>query len=226
MPILTTTPEWTKYLSDDDFSRTIRNQLIVWSNIFHWRKYRWLSQEELAKKAKITQAIVSELEGWDYNPSMELLAKISNALQIKIELLTKEKFNRRFFEALDYFVSRLKDVDVLKLMKLIYFADLNSQQDLWYKLTWLDYYRRYAWPFNSDIYIINDYFDKKGKIFENKQNLAKRIALTKEDEKFLEKIVKKYWNMSSTEIRDLSYQTEPMKGCKKTNEYKMWDKIF
>lgn len=226
MPIITKQPEWTKTLSDDDFSRTVRNQLIVWSNIFHWRKYRWLSQQELAEKAKITQAIISELENGDYNPSMEMLTRIADALSLKLETLTKEKFNWKFFEALNFFISKIKNVDILKLMKLMYFTDLEAYDFLGYKLTGMEYYRWHAWPFNNNIYIANEVFQKNDKWFEQKQNLEKNVALTKDDEKFLDKIVEKYWSMWSTEIRDKSYETKPMEWCTKTNGHKMGEKIF
>jgi len=227
MPIIKNyQPEWTKHLADKEESLKIRTQLIVWMNIYHWRKYKGLSQEELAKGASITQSIVSELEDGDYNPTVDVLNRIANALNIKIDLLTKENFNRKFFESLDYFVSKIKGIDILKLMKLMFFTDYDALNIYWQKLTWIDYYRWYAGPFNNNIYIANDVFEKKNTEFENKQNLKKRVALTKDDEKFLDKMIEKYWKLSSTEIRDLSYKTEPMKGCTKTNEYKMWDKVF
>lgn len=227
MPIIKNhKPERTKFLSNKEESSKIRTQLIVWMNLYHWRKYKWFSQEELAKKASITQSIVSELEDGDYNPTVDVLNRIANALGIKIDLLTRENFNWKFFESLDYFVSKIKNVDILKLMKLMFFADLDAYNIYWHKLTWLEYYRRYAWPFNNNIYIADSFFEKENKEFKNKQNLNKRIALTKDDEKFLDRVIEKYGKLSSTEIRDLSYKTEPMKGCKKTNEYKMWEKVF
>lgn len=223
MPIL---PTKIYTIPDDPEAQAIKTQLILWNNIYHRRKYRWLSQSKLAEDAKITQAIVSELENWDYNPSIELLTKITTALNIEMELLVKEKFNWRFLETMDYFISRIEKVDVLKLMKLIFFADCHSEEITGYKLTGIDYYRRYAGPFNSDIYIADKFFDKENKYFNKKQTLIKRIALNKDDEKFLDKIVKRYKDYSSAEIRDASYDTKRMKWCKKTNEYMMWKKVF
>jgi hypothetical protein len=43
-----------------------------------------------------------------------------------MEYLTKEQFNRKFFEALAYLLSKVKDIDLLKAMKLSYFSDLDS----------------------------------------------------------------------------------------------------
>jgi hypothetical protein len=57
-----------------------------------------------------------------------MLGRIADVLDIKMEYLTKENFNRRFFEALDYFISKLEKIDILKLMKLIYFAEYTYQQ--------------------------------------------------------------------------------------------------
>ncbi|MDR0860256.1 MAG: helix-turn-helix transcriptional regulator [Candidatus Peribacteria bacterium] len=76
----------------------------------------------------MTQSIVSELEAGEYNPSIEVLTKIADALEISIEYFTKENFNRRFLETLDYFISHLPTVDILKLMKLVYFADIQYYQ--------------------------------------------------------------------------------------------------
>lgn len=226
MPIITKQPEWTKELSDKDLSSTIKTQLILGWNIYHRRKYRWLSQSELATKAGITQSIVSDLEWWDYNPSVEMLSRLADVLWIKIELLIREDFNRRFFEALNYFVSKLKEIDILKLMKLIYFSDLEFNNTFWRKFTWMKYYRWHAWPFNSDIYSATKFFKKNEEHFENTSNIAKNVALIDDDIKFLNKIIEKYWTMSSTEIRDKSYETKPMEWCKKTNTYKMGEFIF
>jgi len=132
MPILKDhQPKWTEYLGTEAENTTIKNQLIIWSNIYHWRRYRGLSQSELAQKASITQSIVSDLEGGDYNPSIEMLGRIADVLDIKMEYITKEDFNRRFFEALDYFIAKLEKIDILKLMKLIYFAEYIYQQKSW-----------------------------------------------------------------------------------------------
>jgi len=207
MPIIATK---TYTIPNDDESKAIKTQLILGTNIYHRRKYRGMSQQQLADDAKITQAIISELENGDYNPSISLLIKIVTSLKINLELLMKEQFNWRFFEVMDYFISKIEKVDILKLLKLIYFTDYHAKDILGYKLTGIDYYRRHAGPFNSDIYIADKLFEKEKKYFVKKQNLAKRIALNKEDEKFLDKIVKEYGEYSPAEIRDKSYSTEPM----------------
>jgi transcriptional regulator with XRE-family HTH domain len=82
----------------------------------------------LAKKAKLTQSIVSELENGDYNPSLEVLQKIAVALDIDYELLTKRKITRKMIEAIDYMTSKIKDIDTLKAMKMLFLIDYESRQ--------------------------------------------------------------------------------------------------
>jgi len=226
MPILKDyTPDWIKYRNDED-PYNYKAKIPLSINLYHRRKYRWMSQQELAEKSKTTQSIISEMEDAEGNPTMDVLSRIAQALKTSVELLTKQSFDRQFFEAMDYFISKIKGVDILKLMKLAYFTDLEANTISGRKLTWLNYIRRFAWPFTPDIYIANQFFEKKGDKFVQKQNIAKRVALTRDDEKFLDKIIKKYWHLTSAEIRDLSYTTPPMKGCTKTNEHKMWEVIF
>lgn len=87
-----------------------------------------MSQQELAEKAKLTQSIISELENGDYNPSLEVLQKIAIALDIDYELLTKRKITRKMIEAVDYIASKIKDLDTLKAMKMIFLIDYESSQ--------------------------------------------------------------------------------------------------
>ncbi|MDR0650781.1 MAG: helix-turn-helix domain-containing protein [Candidatus Peribacteria bacterium] len=144
MPILTTPPKRTTQLGDEKMKSTIRNQLTIGANLYHRRKYKGLSQQIVAEKAAITQSIISELEAGEYNPSIEVLTKIADALKISIEYLTKEHFNWRFLETLDYFIAHLPKVDMLKLMKLLYFTDFRYYEKNGVKFTGTNYLRRYA----------------------------------------------------------------------------------
>lgn len=47
---------------------------------------RKISQEELAKKANTTQAVISRLENMTANPSVGLLQKVAQALNLKLKL--------------------------------------------------------------------------------------------------------------------------------------------
>jgi len=45
-----------------------------------------ITQEELAKKAKTGQAVISRLEGMNGKPSISLLERIARALNIKMQI--------------------------------------------------------------------------------------------------------------------------------------------
>lgn len=212
MPIIKNhKPEWLKYWEWYDSTQGVF-QIIVWSNIFHWRKYRGLSQQELAKRAKITQSIVSELEDGDYNPSLELLSKVASALNIDPELLTKKRITRKMIEALDYIIQKIKDVDILKAMKLIFLIDYESKKETGEKMTGIDYFRWNRWPFNKDIYQLDDVFVKKWNFYKADW-FKKYLLLKKEDEMFIDHIIKKYGHLPASKLMELTYKTEPMKGC-------------
>ena len=215
MPIIKTLPKRSQAkksnYDNELFSMTIG------SNIFHWRKYRWLSQQELAKKSELTQTSISDIENWDGNPTLETLFKISSALEIPINLIIKNKIIRRMIEAIDYITQTLKDVDILKAMKLLYFIDFESQQKLWQKIIWLEYKRRSRWPFNQDVYQLNDIFTKKSEKYIP-QKFKSYITLSTTDQKFLDTIIEHYWNYKSAELMNLSYQTPPMRWFKKWDE--------
>ena len=214
--------KWTQYLKDDWWQQML--QLIVWSNIYHRRKYKWLSQQELAQKAKITQSIVSELEGGDYNPSLEVLQKIAIALHIDYELLTKRHIVWKMIEAIDYMASKLK-LDTLKAMKLLFLIDYESQQKTDEKLIWLEYRRWNRWPFNRDIYDAEKIF-WTGKHEYTPIHFDSYLMLQKEDRKFIDMIIEKFGHMTSLDLMAYTYTLEPMKGCTIGGNEKMWEKIL
>ena len=47
---------------------------------------RKISQQELAKKANTTQAVISRLENMTANPSVGLLQKIAQALNLRVKI--------------------------------------------------------------------------------------------------------------------------------------------
>lgn len=47
---------------------------------------RKISQQELAKKANTTQAVISRLENMTANPSVGLLQKIAQSLNLKVKI--------------------------------------------------------------------------------------------------------------------------------------------
>ncbi len=56
------------------------------SEIIRLRLEQGLSQKELADKIKTKQSAISRLESGEYNPSIELLAKVANALGKELEI--------------------------------------------------------------------------------------------------------------------------------------------
>lgn len=45
-----------------------------------------ISQRELARKTQTTQAIISKIESMDYNPSVNLLKRLAEALGAKLKI--------------------------------------------------------------------------------------------------------------------------------------------
>ncbi len=48
-----------------------------------------MSQRQLAKKVKTSQAIICRIEGMNYNPSLALLKRIAQSLDSKLEFRFK-----------------------------------------------------------------------------------------------------------------------------------------
>ena len=96
MPIKKHTPEWAKDIDQKEVE-LYKKRLNIWANIYHWRKYRWYSQKELAQKSELTQSIISTLEKWEYNPSLDVLTKLSSALNVPLEVLTKNVGDHRSY---------------------------------------------------------------------------------------------------------------------------------
>jgi len=57
------------------------------SLIAAWRKYKKLTQKELAKKLNISQAALAQIEKTDSRPQQKTLKKITDVLSINIEQL-------------------------------------------------------------------------------------------------------------------------------------------
>jgi transcriptional regulator with XRE-family HTH domain len=58
-------------------------QLLLTNNIKKYRKAKDLSQEKLALASGIDRSYIAEIERCRANPSLDLLLKISNALDIE-----------------------------------------------------------------------------------------------------------------------------------------------
>ena len=54
------------------------------------RKSKRITQEELAKRAGISRTNITRFEGGDYNPSVEMLVKIANAMDMNVNIQLEE----------------------------------------------------------------------------------------------------------------------------------------
>lgn len=54
------------------------------------RKSKRITQEELAKRAGISRTNITRFEGGDYNPSVEMLVKIANAMDMNVNIELEE----------------------------------------------------------------------------------------------------------------------------------------
>lgn len=187
-------------------------QLTIWSNLYHRRKRRGYTQTMLAKKAQVTQTIISELENGDYNPSTEMITKLAHALDIDRSLLTKKDILWKMLETIEYLLHKVESIDVLKAMKMLYLADYESWQKNNEEIIWLEYIRRNRWPFNKAIYQADDVFKKQQDAFVPLQ-IKNYTILKKKDKEFLDIIAEKYGHMSSIELMKYTYQTKPMEWC-------------
>ena len=215
MPIIINTPKWS-WLVQSEYDNGIF-AMTIGSNILHWRKYKGISQQELAKQANITQKSISDIENGEWNPTIDTISKIAQALEIKTELIIKNRIAWKIIEVVDYMTQKIKNVDILKAMKLLYFADLESLHDNWNKIIGLQYIRRHRWPFNQDIYQLNDVFEKNWAKY-NSQKFKTYLTISVSDQKFLDKIIDHYGKYKAIDLMNMSYDTAPMRWFKKWDE--------
>ncbi|WP_052292893.1 helix-turn-helix domain-containing protein [Desulfofarcimen acetoxidans] len=65
----------------------METELEVIAQIVKARKQRGLSQQEVADRAGVTQQVVSRLENRSHSPNLKNLVKITNALELKIQVV-------------------------------------------------------------------------------------------------------------------------------------------
>ena len=73
-------PEFKKAWEDSEAEYQVGRALIA------ARIERKISQKELAERANTTQAVISRLESMSANPSVGLLQKIAQALNLKVKI--------------------------------------------------------------------------------------------------------------------------------------------
>lgn len=78
--------------SDPEFDVAYRQagaELDLIAQIIKTRKEKGMTQKEVADKAGLTQQMVSRIESREYPPNYRNLIKIANALDSKIQLVSK-----------------------------------------------------------------------------------------------------------------------------------------
>lgn len=78
-----------KWMKDPEYRREyekLEPEFQIARQIIAARIRQKMSQEELAKKAKTGQAVISRLEGMNAKPSFSLLERIARALNTKISV--------------------------------------------------------------------------------------------------------------------------------------------
>ena len=209
-------------LNSEEYKREgkiISKLLFLWEKIYTRRKDLGFTQSELAKKAQIPQNKISDLEHWSYwEPKLELLTRLSNALEISVDYLLSDNITRRTVELYNYIFSQIKKTpDIMQYMKIPYFVDLKYIKKHWIQLSNFSYKRWHYWPFDKKVYdyqkLFSDYCDSRI------TNL-KYIYLTQEDQDFVDTVLADLPVRNSVKLKKLSYETEPMQKVEN-----LWDKL-
>lgn len=86
------------YTLEDDLKKRLKNPEFrrLWKEseleyqlarkLIEKRLKQKISQRELAKQAKTTQAVISKIEGMSSNPSLGLLKRLAKALDLRLEI--------------------------------------------------------------------------------------------------------------------------------------------
>ena len=78
-----------KWMRDTEYAREyekLEPEFTIARSIIEARIKKNISQAELAKKMGTGQAVISRLEGANASPSLSLIKRLANALNLKVEL--------------------------------------------------------------------------------------------------------------------------------------------
>jgi len=196
------------------FQSRNKNSINLWEKIYWRRKDLWLTQAELSGIAQIPQNKISELENWNYwEPWFDLIERLSDALKIDLDYLNSKDLTRKTVEVFQYISSKIKEnLDIMQFMKIPYFIDLESYS-LSKEIITNFAYRRYTyWPFDKKVYSYQ-------KIFSWNENWFEKFKITylqEEDLKVIDLVFKKYPVSNWKKLKELSYETYPMKKLNAT----------
>jgi len=83
--------KWTDFKQElTSISPEERSELELMATIAAVRKTKRLTQQELARRANVTQAQVARVENFSYAPSLTTLAKILGGLDLDIALIDRQ----------------------------------------------------------------------------------------------------------------------------------------
>lgn len=193
-----------------DYKEKNYRYIILWEKIYARRKDLWLTQSKLWKLSWIPQNKISELESWTYGePWIEIITKLSKALNIWFEYLFYDSITRKTVELYNYILSKLENVpDIMQFMKLPYFIDLELIKNNFKQASNFEYIRWNYWPFDKKVYAYQALFS-----FDNQkwiENL-KFIYLSEDERKIIDETLLKLPKDNWEKLKKLSYDTKPMK---------------
>jgi len=201
---LTNSKEYSEY--KDKYQRYI----ILWEKIYARRKDLWLTQSKLWEISWIPQNKISQLESWTYWEAwVEIIAKLSKALDIWFEYLYSDNITRKTVELYNYILSKLDNVaDIMQFMKLPYFIDIELIKNNFKQATNFEYIRWNYWPFDKKVYNYQSLFS-----FNNERWIdnLKFIYLSDDERKIIDETLIQLPKNNWEELKKLSYETKPMK---------------
>lgn len=187
-------------------SRLIR----LGEKIYGRRKDLSFTQSELAEQANIPQNKISQLESGTYGePGRDILERLSWALEIDLNYFLLDEIDRKTFEMYNYILPKITlwNFSKFQLIKIPYFIDLESFQNLKQIITNYRYIRLNYGPFDKNLYSymgllesFEDGYDKNCKI----------INLSEDEIKVIDIVLDKYPVNNGDKLKQLSYNTHPM----------------
>jgi len=209
-----------------DFKKENWKYHILWEKIYGRRKDLWLTQKMLSEWSGVPQNKISQLESGTYwSPGIELLKKLSTALEIDESYLLEESIDRKTFEVYNTFLP-LIDLDwpwALQFIKIPYFIDIENYKNIWKMMTGF-VYRRYNYgPFDKNVYLYQKIFSGNEKWFSK----FKTSLLNIREQETIQFIVSIYPCNDGNKLKELSYSSEPMKKIWATLwGYEHWNKVI
>lgn len=187
-----------------------KKHIILWEKIYGRRKDLWITQWELSERSGKPQNKISQLESGTYwAPGIELLKELSIALEIDESYLLEGAVDRKTFEIYNTFlpIIELDGPWSLQFIKIPFFIDCENFKNFWKMMTGY-IYRRYNYgPFDKNVYLYQKIFSWYEKWFPQ----FKQSFLKSTDIDIIHNILSKYPCNDGVKLKELSYQSYPMK---------------